>query len=309
MIANFVVNFKGKSELIKVTPDVSFPTFSKLVLSLAGIADTTKGFIYAVPNDFSSPVLLDDTIYQALAKTASTHGNHNVIHLRVLSTESFIFEVNPHSFMSSSGQQALNGQGEMKAIETVVSMKQITHSGAEGFHWQQVFEEQGEPHDPNEFISKYANPEGLVVRISPHAEIPTLEIKDRQQNISYAARISLKNEGSKKCIAMNWSLKQILAGKQVRMTFPLPDLEPGQTYDFIFNLNIRPKLREVTHWSLCLLDQEGEEVFFGHVIKAELKGGEVDLRLIAPADIPVYISSTHPASRPRVQSSTIEETN
>lgn len=308
MIANFVVNFKGKSELVKVTPDVNFATFSKLVLSLVGITDSTKGFIYAIPNDFSSPVHLDEEIYQGLVKSASTFGNHNVIHLRLLVPESFIFQVNPHSFMSS-GQTALNAGEEIKAIEGGQAMKQITHAGAEGFHWQQVFEEQGEPHDPNEFISRYSNPESLKVAITPHKDAPTLEIKDRQQNVSYAARISLRNEGTKRCIAMNWSLKQVLAGKKVRMSFPLPDLEPGQTYDFIFNLNIKPKLREVTHWSLSLMDSEAEELYFGDILKAELKEGQTEIKIIPAAEIPVYISSTHPShnSRQRVHSSQMEE--
>lgn len=93
---------------------------------------------------------------------------------------------------------------------------------------------------------------------------------------------------------MNWSLRQVLAKRSTLRNYPLPDLEPGQTYDLIFNLNLKSKSQEVTHWSLCLLDAEGEEAFFGQLLKASLKGKEASVSIIDEYQIAAYTSGICP---------------
>ena len=129
----------------------------------------------------------------------------------------------------------------------------------------------------------------------------TFELKDNKGDVNYAARIQIKNTGLKKFIAMNWSLRQVLSSKIASRNYPLPDLEPGQTYDLIFNLNLKQKKREVTFWSLCLLDTTGEEYYFGDMIRAELNAGVANLEIIEQQRIPGFVTSINPTDTPITQ--------
>lgn len=302
--SNFVVNYEGRSELVKVAPEVSFEMFWKMIVNLYNIHDSTDLFLYAVPNDFSYPIFLSSSVYASLQKATYKIGNNNVIHLRILTPASFVFEVNPTHFTSTPQQGAIQDRGRMTLNGGPV--KSIT-ADVEGFYWEDKNTSEHasdagiESIDPETFIKEHTRPEGITAQIIPNHEASTFELKDSKNNSNFAARIQIKNTGSKKFLAMNWCLKQVMCGKGGQRSYPLPDLEPEQTYDLIFNLNMRLKRREVTYWSLSLMDSNAEEVYFGPLIKAELKENHPELSLIEENDIPTYVSGITPK-----QSSTIE---
>lgn len=300
-VTNFVVNYEGRSELVKVPPEVTFDMFWKLIVGLYNLGDATDLFLYAVPNDFSYPIFLSSQVYQSLQKATQRVGPNNVIHLRILTPASFIFEVNPTHFMSTPQQAAIQDKNRRGLIEG--GIKSIT-ADVEGFYWDGKDNSENDSDagtdftDPTEFVKEHSHPEGIAVTIAPNPEGSTFELKDSKNNYNYAARIQIKNTGAKKLIAMNWSLRQVLGSKATLKNYPLPDLEKDQTYDLIFNLNLKAKAREVTYWSLSILDMEGEEAFFGPLIKAELKGVHPELTLINEESIPTYVSGITPGHNP-----------
>lgn len=297
---NFVVNFEGRSELIKVTPEISYQLFWKTIMNMYQFSDNTEMFLYAVPNDFSYPIFLTEHIYSTFIKATSKVGVNNVIHLRVLTPLSFIFEVNPTHFSQGHPQGGLESAQRKKSI-TRPAFQPITE-GVEGFYFDhhkeanlsESMEGDNDYLDPRTFIREYIKPNGIDAEISLNPGLSTFELKDNTQNMNYAARIQIKNQGTKKLIAMNWSLRQILAHKGVIRVYPLPDLEAGQTYDLIFNLNLKPQAREVTHWCLCVMDNEGEERFFGDVLKAELKEQHPEVTIIQESKVAEYVSGICP---------------
>ena len=217
----------------------------------------------------------------------------------VLTPASFIFEVNPSHFGAYSREQqgSLNGGNKLKTIQHPV-VKSIK-ADVEGFYWQNKEEESqdgsyydGEegPTDPHEFIRRHQAPEGIGASVSLNPEMSTIELKDNKNNLNYAARIQIQNRGAKKLYAMNWSLRQVLVRKGVGKNYPLPDLDSGESYDLIFNLNLKEKTREVTYWSLCLLDKEGEEAFFGSLLKATLENKLAKVSILEEKDVAAYTS-------------------
>lgn len=296
---NFVVNYEGRSELVKVLPEVSFDMFWKMIVGLYQLADATDLFLYAVPNDFSYPIFLSSSVYSSLQKATQRIGPNNVIHLRILTPASFVFEVNPTHFMSTSqssiqdkNRMTLNG-GPIKSIKAEV----------EGFYWEDRqkgendSEDGAEEMDPDTFVKEHIPTDAVSAQVTPNPEGSTFELKDSKNNSSFAARIQIKNTGQKRFIAMNWSLKQVMSSKGSPRSYPLPDLEPGQTYDLIFNLNMKPKHREVTYWSISFMDSKGDEVFIGELIKAELKENHPEISMIEEKDIPTYVSGISPKQR------------
>lgn len=278
--------------------------FWKMIVGLYKLGDSTDLFLYAVPNDFSYPIFLSSSVYSSLQKATQRIGPNNVIHLRILTPASFVFEVNPTHFMSNpqtaiqdKNRRSLNG-GPVKSITAEV----------EGFYWEDRQRGEngndagGEEIDSETFVKEHTPTEGVSAQVTPNPEGATFELKDSKNNSSFAARIQIKNTGQKKFIAMNWSLRQVMCSKGSQRSYPLPDLEPEQTYDLIFNLNMKPKQREVTYWSLCYMDAEGQEVFIGELIKAQLNGNHPEIFMIDEKSIPTYVSGISPKQRGNVSS-------
>ena len=301
---NYVVNYDGHSELVKVTPDVNFEMFWRMITSLYQIPENTEIFLYAVPNDFSYPIYLTSHVYNSLQKATSAVGVDNVIHLRILTPASFIFQVNPSHFSTYYGQDphALPEARPQRKISQP-QYKSIA-ADVEGFYWEDKSEQvsdagqmdDGEegPSGPHEFVKRHCPPEGISASISLNPDMSTFELKDNNKNLNYAGRIQIKNLGQKKLMAMNWSLRQVLAKKSEVKSYPLPDLEAGQTYDLIFNLNLKPSSREVTYWSLCILDAEGEETFFGNMLKAYLEDKQAKITVVDASEIAAFTSGICP---------------
>lgn len=301
---NFVVNYDGHSELVKITPDVNFDMFWRMITALYNIPENLEIFLYAVPNDFSYPIYLTSHVYDSLVKATASVGGNNVIHLRILTPASFIFQVNPSHFGTYYGQDghAIQGGKPQRKISQP-KYKSIT-ADVEGFYWEghseqvsdggQMDDGEEGPSDPHEFVKRHTPAEGISASITLNPDMSTFELKDNKKNLNYAGRIQIKNLGQKKLLAMNWSLRQVLVKKSQVNNYPLPDLEPGQTYDLIFNLNLRQNTREVTYWSLCLLNTEGEETFFGNLLKAFLDDKQAKIQIIEAADIPALTSGLCP---------------
>lgn len=297
---NFVVNYEGRSELVKVSSDINFQLFWRMIMNLYQLESNSDMFLYAVPNDFSYPIFLTEHIYNTLQKATSKVGVNNVIHLRILTPLSFIFEVNPTHFTSSQQQGTIDSKHAQHSISRP-KYKPIT-ADVEGFYFDdnseamvsESAEGQDDFQDPRSFIKAYESPEGVSAKITLNPGVSTFELKDNKNNFSYAARIQIKNTGNKKLIAMNWSLRQILASRGTLRTYPLPDLEPGETYDLIFNLNLKEGLKEVTHWCLCVLNNEGEEKYFSDLLKAVLKDKHPHMTLIEQARVAEYVSGICP---------------
>lgn len=291
---NFVVNYEGRSELVKIPPGIPFEAFSKLVRGLYNFGEAAELFIYAVPNDFSYPIRLSSEIYESLKNTTEAIGVNNVIHLRVLTPMSFIFEVNPSHFGAGRMEQpAIEQRTQQKSIERP-QFKQIKNE-VEGFYWEPKEESEageGPIFDVGDFMKRHnkVKSQGVAASISMHPTAPTFELKDNKGQQNFAGRIQIKNTGSKKLIAMNWSLRQVLTNSSNLRVYTLPDLEVDQTYDLIFNLNIKEKTREVTYWNLCILDNEGEEAYFADTLKAELQEGHPVLSVIAVDKLAEYVS-------------------
>ena len=235
---NFVVNYGGHSELVKVTPDISFDMFWRMITALYQIPENLEIFLYAVPNDFSYPIYLTSHVYASLMKATARVGANNVIHLRILTPASFIFEVNPSHFGAYSKEQgALNGGGtRLKTIQSPqMNMKSIT-ADVEGFYWENKEDESEEyvyndgdqwPTEAPEYVRRLKKIEGVDAVVTLNPEMSTIELKDNKNNLNYAARIQIRNTGMKKLFAMNWSLRQVLVRKGIGKNYPLPDLEPG----------------------------------------------------------------------------------
>lgn len=301
LTTNFVINYEGRSELVKVSSDINFPLFWRMIMSLNQLDLNSDMFLYAVPNDFSYPIFLTDHIYTTLQKATSKVGANNVIHLRILTPLSFIFEVNPSHFTSSHHpQDSIDSKRDQLRISRP-KFKQVT-AEVEGFYFDDKSDGLASVSaddtevllDPRSFVKAYERLEGVGAKISLNPGIPTFELRDNKNNSSYAARIQIKNTGNKKLIAMNWSLRQILASRGTLRTYPLPDLEPGETYDLIFNLNLKEGLKEVTHWCLCVLNNEGEEKYFSDLLKAVLKDKHPHMTLIEQARVAEYVSGICP---------------
>lgn len=272
-----------------------------MITALYQIPEDVEIFLYAVPNDFSYPIYLTNHVYASLMKATARIGSNNVIHLRILTPASFIFEVNPSQFGAYGGKEqgALNASARMKQIQTP-QMKSIT-ADVEGFYWQKEEDQedyvyndgtQG-PTEAPEYVRRLKHLDGIETVVSLNPEMSTIELKDNKNNLNYAARIQISNNGSKKLLAMNWSLRQVLVRKGAGLNYPLPDLEPGKTYDLIFNLNLKERTREVTYWSLCILDADGEETFFGCLMKAFLEDKQAKVTIIDEKEIPAYISGLY----------------
>ena len=115
---NFVVNYEGHSEFVKVTPDISFDLFWKKIKSLFELPKSLEVFLYAVPNDYSSPIHLTTLVYASLLSAAASVGVNNVVHLRILTPASFIFQVNPSHFGMYDREQRLASNRESMSISS-----------------------------------------------------------------------------------------------------------------------------------------------------------------------------------------------
>lgn len=305
---NFVVNYNGHSELVKVNPSVSFEMFWRMITALYQIPESMEVFLYAVPNDFSYPIYLTSHVYSSLLKATSTIGVNNVIHLRILTPASFIFEVNPSHFSTyyNSNQEAIDDQNLHRKRIDHPKYKSIT-ADVEGFYWEDKSDQMSEkdgmdggeegPCEPHEFVKRHNVVEGVSASIALNPEMTTFELKDTHKKLNYAGRIQIKNTGSKKLFAMNWSLRQVFVRKNAMKNYSLPDLEVGDTYDLIFNLNLKANTREVTYWSLCLYNTEGEETFFGNLLKAYLDEGHAKIQVIEESNIAAYTSGIYPETK------------
>lgn len=291
---NFIVNYKGQSELIKATKGISLEELWTRIIAIFELG-ATNAFLYALPNDFSNPIALTTEVFNSLMNYTSGLGPNHVIQLKILTPESFVFEVNP--FHLGHNQTNTLQKDDPKRIG-VPKYKQIKNE-VEGFYFENKLETDSQFAGDDEpdgvsfksFADTYLSTEKTNGQISLNTEPATFELKDSNGKNHYAARIQIANTGSNKLFAMRWHLKQIFAPKNRMKSYPLPDLEAGGTYDLIFNLNLRVDTKEVSTWALAFIDDEGEERFFGDVLKAQLDQGHPRVEVVKAADVPNYITS------------------